>query len=79
MASRRAGISDRILIAGRRRDGVIIGSGRPPGVNSGRWISFEPFLPVWVRLGRRSSWPDEDIDAEMITPVKPPRTRKHGT
>jgi hypothetical protein len=76
MASRWAGISGRIVIASRRYpwDGVTIGPARPPGVNSGRWISFGP---VWVRLGRRSSWADEDIDGEMITPVKPPHTPRY--
>jgi hypothetical protein len=91
MASRWAGISDRIVIAASRsffggQGNMEIGPGpdgnigirpvRPPGVYSGRWTSFGP---VWVRLGRRSSWPDEDIDGEMITPVKPSRTRKDGT
>jgi len=41
---------------------------RPQGVISGRWFSWGPF---WIRLGRRSSWPGEDEDAEMIKPVKP--------
>jgi hypothetical protein len=43
-------------------------TGRPQGVYSGRWISIGP---VFVRLGRRSSWRDEDLDAEMIEPVEP--------
>jgi hypothetical protein len=34
----------------------------------GRWIAVGP---VWVRLGRRSSWQGEDEDAEMIEPVQP--------
>jgi hypothetical protein len=27
--------------------------------------------PVWIRLGSRNSWQDEDLDAEMIKPVEP--------
>ena len=41
---------------------------RPPGVTSGMWIGLGP---IWVRLGSRSSWQDEDLDAEMIKPVEP--------
>jgi hypothetical protein len=41
---------------------------RPPGVYSGRWFGIGPF---WVRLGRRRSWRDEDLEAEMIEPVEP--------
>ena len=64
------GASDRIRIAGvpGSMQGYI--RNRPRGVTSGRWISLGP-LPVWVRLGRRSSWHDEDLDAEMIKPVEP--------
>ena len=41
---------------------------RPAGEVSGRWMALGP---VWVRLGSRSSWRDEDLDAEMIKPVEP--------
>ena len=70
MASRLARISDRIRIT------PLLGSPwggrfyrRPPGVSSGRWVCYGNV--VWVRLGSRVSWPDEDIDANMIDPVKP--------
>ena len=42
---------------------------RPPGVTSGRWVCYGNL--VWVRLGSRSSWQDEDMDANMIDPVEP--------
>jgi hypothetical protein len=41
---------------------------RPSGVTSGRWIALGP---VFMRLGSRSSWRDEDLGAEMIKPVEP--------
>jgi hypothetical protein len=41
---------------------------RPFGVYSGNWIVIGP---VWLRLGRRSSWEAEDQEAEMIKPVEP--------
>jgi hypothetical protein len=69
MATRRARISDRIrleLVSGGP-DGVS-GRTRPRGVNSSRWILIGP---VWLRLGRRSSWAGEYVDAEMIEPVEP--------
>ena len=39
-----------------------------PGVTSGRWIGING---LWIRLGSRDSWQDEDLDAEMIKPVEP--------
>ncbi len=75
MANRWAGITDRIRIAPQSWGGLNRGPVRPPGVASGRWVAFGP---VWIRLGSRDSWQDEDMDAQMITPVEPPRTRKHG-
>jgi len=77
MASKWAGISDRIRIAPRVWGGLTWrGPLRPPGTTSGRWISMGP---VWIRLGSRGSWQGEDMDAQMITPVEPPHTRKHET
>jgi hypothetical protein len=60
-------ISDRVRIGVATRWGRAAGF-RPPGVSSGRWIAMGP---VWIRLGSRSSWRDEDVDAEMIKPVEP--------
>lgn len=72
MASRWAGISNRIRIAGPFygfwRAGFGLAPLRPPGVASGQWVGIGP---VWVRLGRRSSWQEQDLDAEMIKPVEP--------
>jgi hypothetical protein len=68
MASKWAGISDRFRIGLRIGFGPNVGPAHPPGTTSGRWILLGP---VWVRLGSRSSWQDEDLDAEMIKPVKP--------
>ena len=67
MASRRVGVSDRIRF-GLRVQGGWPPQTRPLGVTSGRWILLGP---VWVRLGRRSSWAGEDQDAKMIKPVEP--------
>lgn len=67
MASRWAGISDRIRFSPQVR-GLTGWAVRPIGVTSGRWIAVGP---VWVRLGSRSSWQGEDQDAEMIKPVQP--------
>jgi hypothetical protein len=75
MAGRWAGISDRIHIAPQSW-GLGLGPVCPLGVTTGRWVALGP---MWVRLGSRNSWQDEDMDAEMITPVKPPPTRKHET
>jgi hypothetical protein len=65
MASEWARISDRIRLGGRVDPST---QARPIGVNSGRWILIGP---VWLRLGRRSSWEAEDLDAKMIEPVEP--------
>lgn len=69
MASRRATLSGRIRIApqglGWRR---AFGMWQAPPGWTGRWAAAGP---VWVRLGSRSSWQDEDLDAEMIKPVEP--------
>jgi len=67
MASRWAGIGDRIRISPQVR-GLLYWRGRPLGESSGRWVAIGP---VWVRLGSRSSWQDEDMDDEMIDPVEP--------
>jgi hypothetical protein len=70
MASWVARISDRIRFA------PLIRSSwgpeyrrRPPGVNSGTWIRCGGL--IWIRLGSRESWRDEDMDANMINPVEP--------
>ena len=73
MASWLARISDRIRIAPVIRSNWRLGYPRhPPGVNTGTWICYG--RSVWVRLGSRKSWPDEDMDANMIKPVEPQLT-----
>jgi hypothetical protein len=80
MASRWARIRDGILggvqISKRIRIAPVIqtnwGLGsprRPPGVNSGTWACYGG--SIWVRLGDRQAWPNEDMDAKMIDPVEP--------
>jgi hypothetical protein len=68
MASRWSRSSDRISFAPQVTSGGAPLSARPPGRTSGRWIALGP---VWIRLGRRRSWQDEDTDAKMIKPVEP--------
>lgn len=68
MANRWTGLGDRIRIAPQSWRTMNLGPLRPPGVGSGRWIALGP---LWVRLGNRNSWRDEDLDAEMIKPVEP--------
>ncbi len=70
MASRWARISGRIRFSPQGWVWGALGSAqsRPLGVASGRWMNLGL---VWVRLGSRSSWQDEDVGAEMIKPVQP--------
>ena len=72
MASERARISDRIRIDLSWRSGPPDAQtypSRPRGVNSGTWMNLLGL--IWLRLGRRSSWEAEDLDAKMIQPVEP--------
>lgn len=70
MTSRWAALSGRVRVAPQRTFTLRQAFGfwaNPPGW-TGRWMSVGP---VWIRLGSRSSWQDEDMDAEMIKPVEP--------
>ena len=75
MASKWAGIHDRIsdrvrIFTPRSYYGQYNERARPAGATSGDWIPLG-LGAVWVRLGHRSSWADEDLDDQVITQVNP--------